>query len=152
MRLAELKEEPSTGLYVCAKFTPETVEKLAAFAKPLGIPNALPASSYHTTIVYSKQPVFWRCMHDAGFPAKPVRWEVWSDHKTEKPVLVLHVESDFLRTRFDLAMDRGASYDFPDYQPHVSFSYDAEGIDPSTLPLPDFDLIIDKEIAQPLKP
>lgn len=153
MRYSEIEEAPAHGLYVCAKFTKDTVKRLTAFASELGIKNLIPAAKFHTTIVYSKAPIYWRAEHNIGHTARAKRWEVWSDHKTGKPVLVLHVESDYLRTRFKLAMDRGASYDFPTYNPHISFSYDAgEGFDESNLPLPDFNIVLDKEIAEPLDP
>jgi hypothetical protein len=154
MRYAELTEAPvTTGLYVCAKFDKDTVANLAALVEDDAIPNPIPAHKYHTTIVYSKTPLFWRAEHNIGHIAKATRWEVWEDHKTKKGVLVLHLESDYLTTRFDLAMERGASYDFPTYNPHISFSYDVgEDFDVENLPVPEFDIVLDKEIAEPLEP
>jgi hypothetical protein len=155
MRFAEIMEdsEPKNGLYVCVKFDKQTVKDLSKFVDDFKIKNPIVPSRYHTTIVYSKKPLFWRAEHDIGHEAKATGWEVWEDHNTKKPVLVLHLESSYLRTRFDLAMSRGASYDFPEYNPHISFSYDAgEGFDVESLPVPEFPIIIDKEIAEPLKP
>ncbi|RYF11003.1 MAG: hypothetical protein EOO77_20345 [Oxalobacteraceae bacterium] len=152
MRYSELTESPSTGVYVCAKYDKDTRERLADLVREHKIDNPIPSTEYHTTIVYSKSPVYWKAEHDVGKTARATRWEVWPSHKSGKQVLVLHLESNYLTTRFDLAMSRGASYDFPDYKPHISFSYDIpEDFDASKLPVPDFDLIIDKEIAEPLK-
>lgn len=151
MRLFELQEPKTTaGLYVAAYFTPETESSLEQFLHDHAIPEPIPADKFHTTIVYSRKAVYWRAETDINQPAEPLAWEVWLDHK-KKHILVLKLKSGYLFDRHKLAMDRGASYDFPQYNPHITFSYDVgPGFDASNLPLPQFEIVIDKEIAKPI--
>jgi hypothetical protein len=153
MRLLELEHDnPSEikGSYAAALFDDDTAGRLAALVDDHGIPNAVAPHEFHATIVHSRTPVFWRPEHDTYQTATPSSYEVW---KTQdgKNCLVLRVESPYLQTRFNLGMARGASYDFDEYKPHVTLSYDVgEDFDPSSLPLPDYDLIIDRERYEPL--
>lgn len=153
MRLLEFKEnseEEIKGSYAAVLFDDETAARLAAFAEDNRVPNALAPHEFHTTILASRTPVFWRPMHDIGHIARPTGFEVW-DTQDGKRCLVMRVESPFFQTRFDLGMARGATYDFDEYKPHITLSYDVdEGFDASTLPVPDYDLVIDRERYEPL--
>lgn len=148
MRLSEI-ELPASGLYVSVKYTAETEARLSAYAREHKIPNPVSAKKYHTTVVYSRAPIYWRAQEELGTTVEAVAWEVWQDHE-DKPILVLRVDSPYLRERFKTAMDRGASYDYPDFNPHITFSYYVGEFDAAKLPLPDFALELDKEIAEPL--
>jgi hypothetical protein len=154
MRYTELLETPAdTGIYVSVKFDPESVDRLAKFAAEHEIPNPISPDDYHATVVYSRKPIFWRAMHEIGHLATPKEWTVFAprDLKNGSYCLVLLLDSKFLQTRFDLAISRGGSYDFPEYKPHISFSYDVPAdFDASVLPVPNFDVVIDKEIAERL--
>lgn len=149
--LFEAQRSSVTGIYVAAHYTDETADRLREFQDSLDIPNPSDPDDFHTTIVYSKRRIHWRCEHDCHWPVTPKGWAVWKDRDGKKSTLVMLVESPYLRTRFKLAMDRGASYDFPDYNPHISFSYDVpHDFDTSKLPLPQFDMIVGCERAKEL--
>lgn len=148
----DIPETPTTGLYVAAYYTDEAVSALRAFQKRLKLPRPANPNDFHTTIVYSKKPIHWRCEHDVHWPVTPTGWAVWKDRARDKNVLVLLVEAQHLRVRFKLAMDRGATFDFDQYNPHISFSYDVgEDFDPSKLPLPEFNIDIAYERAAVLR-
>jgi len=125
--------EEAPGLYAAYKMAPETCEALAAFVKEQGIKNPCPASSYHITTVYSRKPINYRPSKKA-LTVKPVGYALFG-HPDK--VLVLKVEHQGLHDRFKTAKKAGATWDYPEYQPHITL---ATGVDPdldiSKIPLP----------------
>jgi len=99
-----------------------------AWAKGQGFTTTLPADDMHVTITFSRQPVDWMKMG-----------ETWSgDNKGElvvKPggarlverlgpsATVLLFNSSELSWRHEDMIRNGASFDFDEYQPHVTLSY-----------------------------
>jgi hypothetical protein len=153
MKFQELLEKAETGgSYVCGKFAQDTVDSIVAFQALHHIPNAVEAEELHTTIVYSKTTVHWRAAHDIYHEAAPIGFEVWKT-QSEKNCLVLKIECPYLNIRFGVAMDRGATYDFDEYKPHITLSYDVgDDFGVEDLPTPDFDIVIDREEYSPLNP
>ncbi|RYD62886.1 MAG: hypothetical protein EOP83_13475 [Verrucomicrobiaceae bacterium] len=154
MRYAELieKSQETAGLYVAAYYEDESVKRLAAFQHVHDIPNPQDPTDFHTTIVYSKKRIHWNPMNDLHWLVKPTGWAVWASRSKEKHALVLLIDSTHLHVRWKVAMQRGATYDFDEYRPHISFSYDVgPDFDVAALPLPGFDIIVSCERAHELK-
>lgn len=103
--------------------------EILAWAKAQGFENTVPASDLHVTIAYSKQALDWMKVN-----------ETWSGdsngHLTVAPggarlveplgsegAVVLLFNSSELSWRHRQIREAGASWDFEDYQPHVTLTY-----------------------------
>lgn len=140
-----------SGLYLSAFFDDETNKNLEEFMNRHRIPNAVPTPSLHTTIVYSKSPVDMEPLHtiDVTVHREGCSFEVWDTPSGN--TLVLKFFSPYFQIRFNEAMALGASYDYDEYKPHISLSYDVgDDFDVSTLPAIDFDIRVVGEYAETL--
>jgi hypothetical protein len=120
------KSAPARTLYVHRPLT--NAEPLIAWAKANGFSTTLPTDDMHATIAYSRAPVDWNSV-----PVDPVKGLVVGDGdralaKFGKAV-VLKFDSDHLQKRHVDLEQAGASWDHPEYQPHVTLSYDADDVD-----------------------
>jgi hypothetical protein len=154
MRLFELsdtEDQPSIdGTYVAARFQPETVINLDAFQADHRIPNPVAPQDFHTTIVHSCKPIFWRPEPDVDRTAQPIGFDIWETQSGAR-CLVLLLDSPYLHQRWQVAQDRGAQYDFDQYRPHITLSYDVGGeFTHEHLPVPDFEIKIAHEYVEPL--
>lgn len=97
-------------------------EDLIAWAKGQGFPTAMLPSDLHTTIAYSREPFDWSGLEPAGgtLLAQLGGRSVQQFGKAT----VLGFESPELHGRWQMLRAAGASWDFPSYQPHVTFTYD----------------------------
>ncbi len=103
-------------------------DAVRAWAAEQGIASALPADDMHVTVAFSKEPVDWseltpqqgaiavissagRAVHQ--FPAR----------NTPNGAFVLKFTSPELTVRWQEFLDAGASWDFPEYQPHITITY-----------------------------
>ncbi len=138
------------GTYAGVRFSPATQEALAALQRRHGVPAPTPREKFHVTLVYSRLPVEWEPADRLDEAAVPIGWEVW-DQGDGNRALVLLLASEWLTARHVEARLRGATWDHEDYRPHVTLSYDAGDFDTTGLPIPDLDLEIVSEYAEPLK-
>lgn len=79
----------------------------------------------HCTICYSRQPVDWTC-----FDPAPRQIATPSDYISRSvialgkgPAIVLKFRSDALEARHAHMRSKGASWDYPEYQAHITLSY-----------------------------
>lgn len=90
-----------------------------------GVPNVYKPESLHVTIVYSKTPFDWLTLGESyepklEIPASSLR--VMEKFGDQGDVLVMAFNAWRLQARHDEALSVGASYDYPNYQPHISIS------------------------------
>lgn len=110
--------------------------EIIAWAKGQGFNTTLPADDLHITITYSRTPVDWMKMGDnwsdngkggLTIPAGgPRLMEAFGDKGEAK---VLSFASSALSWRHEDMKRNGASWDHPEYQPHLTISYDPEAPD-----------------------
>lgn len=136
-------------LYVSRKLT--NAADVLSWAKDAGIPNLMSADSLHVTIAYSRQPVDWMKVGDT-----------WQGDKLEIPAggprllerfgdaLVLSFASGALQYRHREIGEAGASWDHPEYQPHVTLSWDAPDVDVETLTAYNGPLVFGPELFEPV--
>ena len=162
MRMIDLMEskEPN-GTYVAVKFDEDTQNALVEFAKEAGIPDALNKSEFHSTIVYSRKHLpDYEVLGtiDEPWEAKPKEFTVWE----KKPnayddrhtyCLVMQLTCPKMNERHTMAReDHGATYDFDEYLPHVTLSYDVGvGFDVKKLKWTGDPLKVVKEYKEDLK-
>jgi hypothetical protein len=111
----------TTGLYVAAKFSESTLDEIEDLQRELKIPNPVPRHKIHSTICYSRVDVPYVCSTGSFEVATSGELETWDTQ--DGKVLVLKLDSDYLKFRHNYARALGATHDFPDYTPHITLSY-----------------------------
>lgn len=136
-----LKDAKPRTLYVRRDVL--NAEDIIAWAKAAGFETAVPADQMHVTIAYSRQPVDWLKLGD------PSLWMGYNDPELERKAqllirpggarlverlgptgeaVVLMFTSSALSYRHHDILCAGASWDFEDYQPHITISWDAPNL------------------------
>lgn len=118
--------EPKT-LYVHRDV--QNIKDIKAWAKKNGFKSI--SKNLHVTVVYSKTPVDWMKMGNA--------WEATLEIHDGGPrqidqfgvngAVVLLFASNELKYRHGQMRNQGASSDYDDYQPHITITYKADGLD-----------------------
>lgn len=118
--VAEINATPKT-LYINRQLL--NTDVFLAWAVEQGFDKSLKADDLHVTIAFSKQPVDWD-------EIEPLTDELRVDNgKREiKPLgdegaVILAFESAALTNRWNSLKGLGATWDYPEYQPHVTISY-----------------------------
>ena len=124
--------EPRT-LYVSRKVL--NAAEIIAWAKGQGFKTTTPADDLHVTVAYSRAPVDWMKVEEAWggdktgeitiAPGGPRVVEKLGD----KGAVVLMFGSWELTYRHGVIRQAGASWDYAEYQPHVTISYEAGDLD-----------------------
>lgn len=129
-------EELAEPLYVSRPVL--NADDLVEWAKSQGLSSMLLPDDLHVTVCYSKEPLVW---DDVPETEETVRVPALDEFKPgtepvrkiemfgkEHNVLVIQLESDDLHSRWQQFCDAGASYDFPEYKPHISITYKGGGL------------------------
>lgn len=121
-----LLEQDRQPWYVAVKPIDDyQIERLRSYALNLGVPNIIPAHKMHCTLLYSKRPCKMPDVRpERLYLAKADELEVF--HGSDgKRVLVVKLFCPELKIRHtQLMQETEGSYDYPDYIPHVTLSYD----------------------------
>lgn len=134
MRLQQLFEKKEKGTYAGAHFDDDTKERIKTFMEENEIPNPVPANKLHTTILYSRKHCpDYKPAGEIDFNGKPIEFVIWEGQDGNN-CLVLRYECEELVKRHEELMDEhDATYDFDEYNPHITLSYNAGDLDPKTL-------------------
>lgn len=107
---------------------------IIAWAKGQGFATTLEPDDLHVTIAYSRAAVDWM---QAGTDSPKLTVEVGGPRLVEplgdKGAIVLLFSDDYLRWRWQRLIDIGATWDYDEYQPHVTITYDGTGVDLSKI-------------------
>lgn len=144
-------EQPvhTTGTFMGVRFVPESVDMLHNLITFNGIENPIDLEELHSTLIFSRNDI---SKEDTAQPrvnlnarCKMIGYHVFQKEGGD-PVLVVKLESPYLRDRHQEIMDGTlATYDFPEYIPHVTLSYNFTGDIGELLSLPKTPLVIDHE-------
>ena len=160
MRLEELTEKNDTkGTYAGVRFDDQTVKSLQKYIKDNKIPNAIAAGKMHCTLLYSKKSLpNYKPMGDIDPPMEgsPTGFEKWKSQPdadgNKSQCLVLTFNCKELVARHKKLMDEhNATFDFDEYKPHVTLSYDVGEMDIKDLPSITEKVVLDKEYSETLK-
>jgi phage-related protein (TIGR01555 family) len=106
------------------------------WAKGQGFETTTPPEELHVTIAFSRQPVDWMKVGQDWSSDKDGKLTVGAGGPRivqklgGKGAVVLLFQSYDLKWRHDAIKEAGASFDFDEYQPHVTITYQApEGLD-----------------------
>ncbi|WMT85578.1 DUF1073 domain-containing protein [Pelagibacterium sp. 26DY04] len=115
-------------LYVSRKLL--NADEVIAHFKAQGVETTLPADDMHVTITFSREAVDWMKMGQA-WEAKIEIAEggprLMEKFGPESKALVLLFRSFELEWRHESMVANGASWDWPEYQPHVTITHGFEG-------------------------
>jgi phage-related protein (TIGR01555 family) len=123
-RLAANDAAPRS-LYIQRKV--KNAAAIIAWAKSQGFETTLPADDLHVTVASSKTPVDWMKVGESWAaelkvgPGGPRLMEQFGE------ATVLLFVANELRWRHEGVIEAGGSFDYPDYQPHITISYGFKG-------------------------
>lgn len=139
------------GTYSSLNLDSKSSKQLYKWAKKNIDGELTPQSQYHVTLIYSRTgiPSAKGETIDLPLKAEAVGWEIFPTQDGGK-CLVLRIENPELDELHNLYREKyGATYDYDEYKPHVTISYDyKENSVPDTLP--DVVLWFDKHTFKPL--
>lgn len=116
--------EEMKGSYVGVRYSEQSLKMLKDLQKMYKVPNPTPAKDMHTTVAFSRNKIDFPLENKVSQSvSRDVQFHVFMTGSGTR-ALVLKIKSDYLKSRHDLANELGASYDFPDYIPHITLSYD----------------------------
>ena len=139
--LFEKKEEQSKGTYAGVRFSEDTVNQIKTFMEENEIPQPIPDEKMHTTLLYSRKHLPDYKAHGdykqmmVGEPTEFDLWESQPDEDGNKSnCLVLQYDCEPLLERHKSLMDEhGGTFDFDEFKPHVTLSYNVGDLDLSNL-------------------
>lgn len=121
-------QDHKDGTYAGVTFSKETVDAISTFIKKNKIPNAIADKKLHTTLLYSRKPL--PHFKPAGGLKKLMigtngKFEIWKTRDNGKNALILKYDCDRLVKRHKFLMkEYEATYDFDEFIPHLTLSYD----------------------------
>ena len=121
--------ESNVGTYVSARFSDITLDAINNFIDQHQIPNRVPTDDLHCTIVFSRVEIPYVTVDKLGFITDTVETGIFKTQSGKNALVLKLKNADALKVRHEYANILGATYDFPDYIPHVTISYDIGNID-----------------------
>ena len=107
----------------------QNTEDFLKWAKEQGFESTLKPEDLHVTQAYSKKKVDWSKMENSPDTIKIVGGKRKVIPLGDKGAVVLKFESGELQNRFKELMSHGCSFDYPEYQCHVTVSYNGNDVD-----------------------
>jgi len=110
-------------------------DEIRAWAKAQGFAVVQPTEALHVTIAFSRSPVDWMKVGEpwAGNANGELVIAPGGARLVEplgpKGAIVLLFNSTELAWRHLQIREAGASWDWPEYQPHITITYDQQGVD-----------------------
>lgn len=132
-RVAPLQDAAPRPLYVQRKVT--NGAEILAWAKTQGFEITVPADDLHVTVAYSRQALDWMKVggdwsgrQDGGLTVSPGGARLVEPLGGEGAVVLLFNSSE-LAWRHMQIREAGASWDYEEYQPHITITYQAGELD-----------------------
>jgi hypothetical protein len=125
-------------------------EEVRRWAQAIGLTSTTPTTAMHATVAFSREPIEW-----GAVPAVAAELQTRGGARLVKrfgKALVLRFDSPHLARRWRDFRQAGASWDHPEYQPHVTLTYQApEGPEPEEMEAFDGVLRFGPEHYQPVQ-
>lgn len=135
------------GAFIELKFDNETLKNLKNYFENTNIPNSIPLKEIHTTLLYSRKGIenYIPSNKLKGEILIPKKLHIWKTQENTNCLVCELENSKIVKYHNNLIKYHNASHDYPEYIPHVTFSYNCGNLDVGNLELPKFNFIIDKE-------
>jgi hypothetical protein len=144
MRLIDLifEKKEAKGTYAAVRFSDETIADIKKYIEENNIPNHTKFDKMHTTLLYSRK----HCPnyepageYEEALHGKPEKFEKWpsqpDDDGNVAMCLVLRYHCpDLVKRHVKLMDEHKGTYDFDEYKPHITFSYDVADLQCKDLP------------------
>ncbi len=160
MKLIDIAEKIETpdGTYAGLKFNSKTKNIINKYIQHNKIPNSLNVNKIHSTLLYSRnylpeyKPVG---KFNEPWTGKPKHFSIFKSNPKNggdgSNCLVLEYECKKQSARFaELMKKHDATYDFDEYKPHITLSYDVGNLDYKNLPMIEEELEIVEEYGEDL--
>lgn len=160
-RRGDIAKRGRAGLYVYRNIV--NGAEIAAWCRANGFPTVRDPETMHVTITYSKDPVDWLAMGEPDswpnpdadgnikLPAGGPRvLESFGGQNGNPKVIVLAFASNSLSWRHRAMRDKGASWKWPDYTPHITLCADAGDFDFEALKPYAGEIVLGPEIFEPI--
>lgn len=108
--------------------------EIIAWAKSQGFESTVLAADLHVTVAYSRNPVDWMKVGESWSGDGKGQLKIAPGgarliDKFGEGAVVLLFNSSELAWRHVSIVEAGASWDWPDYQPHITFTYEPGSVD-----------------------
>jgi 2'-5' RNA ligase len=126
MKLTDLIEKKQEkGTYAGLRFGDGDNDKIAELVNNLNLPNPIEKGDIHMTLLYSRKHLpNYVAAGEIDEWAYPKNFHVF-DTFDKKRALVMMLDCPFAQKRHKELMDKHqATYDYPEYLPHITLSYD----------------------------
>ena len=134
-----------TGVYVGVKCDESCTKPLKEYFEDK-IPNVIPYDDFHSTLAYSKT-WFEYNPTESEFSADIDKLHIFKNEKLGHTALVILLKSKGLEDRHkEIHKDKNASYDYNEYKPHITMSYDV-----SSMTEKDLNYVMSEEFLSELK-
>lgn len=115
-------EEKKSGTYIGVRYDESSVRKLLNLTSK--IPNGVLKDKLHSTIIYSRVKIDIPLLDNMDWSAIPGKIEYW-DTQDGKRAVILNVKCTDMIDRHKYIMETTkATYDYDEYKPHITLSYD----------------------------
>lgn len=133
MKLNEIAKKIPDGSYVGVYFDKDSIKAIKELTLSLKVPNRIPSDKMHSTIIYSRKYVPELKADNSHYPMEAVGKELHIfNTQDDKRALVMKLDCQALVDRHnDIMAEYQTTYDFPEYIPHITLSYDCGDFDPS---------------------
>lgn len=123
------QKQDAVGTYMAYDVSFSTAKQIRNFTTDFDIPNPVDPEDMHCTVIYSRNnlPDLQEKGHlSASILAYDPQLELWPTQDGAK-ALVARLECDMLKDRHaEIMNDYNATFDYDEYIPHVTLSYDVE--------------------------
>ena len=111
--------------------------------------DVLDKEDLHCTLAYSKKE-FKHVLNDSDILVNSSSIHNKLEPLGDEGAIVMKFDSEEMNKRFNQCIKEGALYDYPQYIPHISISYNGKDIDLDKIKVPDFDIILCDETTEEL--
>lgn len=127
------EEESETGTFVGMHISKGSKEALVRACKKMNVPNRIRRDKMHITVIYSRKhlPEF----KAVGTFEKPIevgvdKLEIFPTQDGTSNVLVVRLNApELVKRHKEIMKDHKATYDFDEYKPHITLSYNVGEFD-----------------------
>lgn len=127
MKLLEITSVNKKGTYAGYRFCDKSVKKLIKLGKQCGVDNIIDSEDFHTTLLYSRKrlPEYKpKGILDEPLVAKLIKAEIWPTNSNMNAlVIILESPKQVSRHKYLMKTHKG-TWDYPNYIPHFTLSYD----------------------------
>jgi hypothetical protein len=120
------------GTYVGIQYNKDSITSLVRLQHILGLKNPVSNVKFHTTLVYHRGLIDFEIIDSMKVYLRGYRLGVLKSKDGNNCVVLYvknHEEDTYLMDRFNYSLNQGAIWDYDEYRPHITLSYDEKNID-----------------------